>query len=127
MRLAFRLFSTILLLEMMCLYHCFGHQVQHVSYPTPTPSSIHNNVDHVSPSHFSLIDLVEYLEGKDGDENSEEDTVHDFNDDSVLRIQSEWITDLLAKDQNATLRLLKFKENRAPLFVLFHSWKYHIS
>lgn len=125
MKVAFRLFSTILLLEMMCLYHYFGHQVQQDSYPTP--SSIHNDVDQVSPLEFSLMDLVEYLEGKDGDENSEEDTVHNFNEDGVLRVQSEWITDLSTNDQNATLRLLKFKENRAPLFVLFHSWKYHIS
>ena len=124
MRLAFRLFSAFLLLEMICLYHSFGFQIQQVSYPTP--SSIHSNVDQVSPSEFSLMDLVEYLEGKDGDENSEEDTVHNFNEDGVLRVQSEWITDLSTNDQNATLRLLKFKENRVPLFVLFHSWKYHI-
>lgn len=125
MRLAFRLFSAFLLLEMMCLYHCFGQDVQQVSYPSQT--NIHSNVDQVSPSEFSLMDLVEFLEGKDGDENSEEDSEHNLSSANDVQIYTELNYNLPDTDQCSKLRLLNFKENRSPLFVLFHSWKYHIS
>ncbi|MBK8624205.1 MAG: hypothetical protein IPN86_01105 [Saprospiraceae bacterium] len=125
MRLAFRLFLAILLLEIMGLYHCFGQDVRQVNYPSPT--TIQSNEDQTKPSESSPIDLMEFLEVNIGDENSEDDTVHNFSSDSVVSVQFELIIDQLAKDQNAINRLLNFKEKRAPLFVLFHSWKYHIS
>ncbi len=123
MRLAFKLFSACLLVEMMCLYHCFGHDAQAVSYATKT--TIYN-VDQVGPTGFSFFDLVEFLENKDSDENSEEDTEHNLSSTSIRCIGSESSIGLTEFDQNATHRLLNFKENKAPLFVLFHSWKYHI-
>lgn len=125
MRLAFRLFFACLLLEMMCLYHCFGPDAQQVSYQSQ--SSINSNADQISPSEFSLMDLVEFLEGKDGDENSEEDKEHSLSSANEVQIHSEFNNDMPDIDQNATLRLLNFKENKSPLFVLFHSWKYHIA
>ena len=124
MRLAFRLFSAFLLLEMMCLYHCFGQDVQQDIYASQT--NIHSNVDQVSPSEFSLMDLVEFLEGKDGDENSEEDTEHNLSSANEVQIYSELNNNIPDIDQRAIHRLLNFKENKSPLFVLFHSWKYHI-
>ncbi|HMR89272.1 MAG TPA: hypothetical protein PKD51_14020 [Saprospiraceae bacterium] len=125
MRLAFRLFSAFLLLEMMCLYHCFGQDVQQVSYPSQT--NIHSNVDQVSPSEFSLMDLIEFLEGKDGDENSEEDTEHNLSSTNEIQIHLEINNEISDIDQNSIHRLLNFKENKYPLFVLFHSWKLHIA
>jgi len=125
MRFAFRLFSAFLLFEMMCLYHCFGQDVQQVSYPSQ--SFVHSNAAQVSPSDFSFMDLVEFLEGKDGDESSEEETDHNLSSVNELNLQDELIIDLFGLNQTARHRLLNFKKNKSPLFVLFHSWKYHLA
>ena len=124
MRLAFRLFSAFLLLEMMCLYHCFGQDVSKVSYVNP--SHIYGNIDQVSPSDFSFMDLVEFLEGKDGDESSEEDSHQTDSSDQIYFVSKNFRFKIYPKDEIATHRLLNFKKNKSPLFVLFHSWKYHI-
>jgi hypothetical protein len=125
MRLAFRLFSLFLVLEMMCLYHCFGQAAQQVSYPSH--SSFHSNAAQVSPSDFSFMDLVEFLEGKDGDESSEEETDHNLSSANEIILYDELIIDFFGLDQTARHRLLNFKQNKSPLFVLFHSWKYHLA
>lgn len=125
MRLAFKLFSACLLLEMMCLYHCFGQDVQQVSYPNQ--STIHNSEDQVRPLESSPMDLIEFMEFKAGEENSEEDTDHDLNSSYLRGLYSAMNVNIREKDQTAIHRLLKFKKNQAPLFVLFHSWKFHLA
>ena len=125
MRLVFRLFYACLLLEMMCLYHCFGHDVKQINYPTR--SSIHTNIDQIGPSEFSYLDWVEFLEGKDSDENSEEDTEHNLSSPGLGIIGLTSSIDLPELEQKASRRLLDFKKNKYPLFILFHSWKHHLA
>ena len=123
MRLAIRLFSVCFLLEIVGLYHYLGQDVQQYNYTAS--ASVQNYVAQISPSDSVFIDLIEFLEGKDGDENSEEDTYHSSNLGYYGKINrlSDHLDNLV--EENPTNRLLQFKIEKYPLFVLHHSWKFH--
>ena len=73
------------------------------------------------------MDLIEFLEVKAGEENSEEDTDQDLTSSYLRGLYSAMNVNIREKDQTAIHRLLKFKKNQAHLFVLFHSWKFHLA
>ena len=123
MRLAIRLFSVCFLLEIVGLYHYLEQDVRQFSYPPDT--SLHKQVDQISPSDSTFIDLVEFLEGKDGDENSEEDNYHSLNSATFGKIHGDLNITKPAVEGSPSHRLLNFKIEKYPLFILYHSWKLH--
>lgn len=125
MRVAFRFFAVFLLIEMMCLYHCFGTNVHQINYLKE--STLRSDIAQVNPIEDTIFNSLELLEGKSSNESSEED-----NDDSnhlshTAAVRLDIITFFSLKNYASFNRLLDFKENRSHLFVLFHSWKYHLA
>lgn len=124
MRLATRLFFVCLLLEIMCLYHCFGNDIQLKNYAKD--SSAQSCKSYISSSSFIFFDFLEILKGKDHNENSEEDQDENANIHSVGLISITYLISLIRILGNKVYRLLYINQTNSQLFILFHTWKYHL-
>ncbi|MBK9733644.1 MAG: hypothetical protein IPO92_01230 [Saprospiraceae bacterium] len=126
MSLLIRLMCITVIFELLISYSCFAGQV-HYDHSNVSFVYKDHNIQSYSSTIFSHIDVFEFLESEEQIEEGEEDISFSIG----KKIFCHFLKPSIHSDEfgqtNLTLFALIFSEEyKIPLFVLFHSWKYHL-
>jgi hypothetical protein len=123
MKLVLRFFVVFVLFEMMMVYHCFGNEANR--YPDVHPSFAQEGVIQTDFTR-SAPDFYEIPEVKEANESDEEEVCKKLLAKSDLIQFNCW--DFCNKGKNSCLQDFnrQYGISTAPLFILFHRWKFHL-